>query len=378
MSQPLRILQVASHAKVARGGAVQMIRLADALRRRGHHLHCVVHRPRSHTRTLEHDFSELFDADLPVTAYDQERWGEICRFRHWLCENPFDILHAHRDRALALAFLATRGMAKPLLIANRGTAYPIPRWTWARRAFRSRRVVAVTAVAEAVRQALIEQDGLAPEKIHTVYGSVDIERFDPDISGAAIRREIQIADDAPLIAMPAALVPKKGHRDFVAMMPHVLAAVPDAHFLWVGEGKQRRFDRVVEPLQNRERLHWLGHRDDIPEILAACSVVVCCSTRGEGLTGVLREALAMARPVITTDVAGNAEIVQDGATGRVVPVGDPEAMVRAIIATLREPEHAERLARAGRQWVLEHCSGERRAERIEALYRSCLGQSVSS
>jgi glycosyltransferase involved in cell wall biosynthesis len=332
----------------------------------------VVHRGPNAPRTLEHDFSELFDAGLPVSAYDQDRRAEVKRFRAWLRENPFDVLHAHRDRALGFAYRATRGMARPALIANRGTTNPIPRWTWARRVFRSKRLGAAVAVAEAVKEALVEE-GVAHERIEVIYGSVETDRFRPGIEGRSVRDEIGIDGATPLVGMPAALVHKKGHRDFLAMMPRVLAEEPDAHFLWVGEGRKERFAALAEGAEGKERLHWLGHRDDMPEIFAACSVVVCASTKGEGLTGTLREALAMARPVVTTDVSGNTEIVRDGETGRVVPVRDPEALARAVVATLREPDRAAAMAEKGRQWVLAHCTDAVRADQLEALYRRLAG-----
>lgn len=370
--RPLRILQAASHAKVARGGAVQMIRLAAELARRGHHVECAVHHPRGNLRPLHEAFSELFEAGLAVTGFDQDRWGEVPRFRRWLQGKSFDILHAHRDRALGFAWLATLGMAQPALVANRGTTYPIKRWTLARRAFRSRRLGAAIAVARAVKQALVE-DGVATSKVHVVYGSVD-ERFHPGVSGASIREAAGLDERTPLVGLPAALVHKKGHRDFVRMIPLVLSECPEAHFLWAGEGKREKFESLTHGLSQPERLHWLGHRDDMPEVLAACDVVCCCSTKGEGLTGVLREALAMARPVVTTDVSGNTEMVRDGETGRVVPAGVPEAMARAVVDLLASRDQAMRLAWAGHEWVARHCSDAVRAECVLEVYRRVLAE----
>ncbi|MBN1476377.1 glycosyltransferase family 4 protein [Candidatus Sumerlaeota bacterium] len=370
--RPLRILHVASHAKVARGGAVQMIRLAREQHRRGHHVQCVVHHTRLHRRPLEWDFSEIVEAGLPMISFDQSRWSEVLRFRRWLRENPFDILHAHRDRALGFSHCATWRMARPVILANRGTTNTIPRRTFARRAFLSRRLGAVVAVAEAIRRALVEQDGVDEAKIHVVYGSVETDRFHPGVDGAAVRCELGVDKSTPLVGLPAALAPKKGHSHFVEMMPRVLREMPEVHFLWVGEGRRARFGEITEGLAEPRRLHWLEHRDDMAEVLAACSVVLCCSTKGEGLTGALREALAMARPVITTDVSGNTEMVRDGETGRVVPIGDPEAMARAVLETLRHPVEAQRLAEAGRQWVLRECTDAVRADRIESICRSLL------
>lgn len=353
---------------MARGGAVQMARLAAELKRRGHEVTCAVHRAPNHRRPLEHDFAALFEAGLTVIPFNQDRLLEIPRMRKWIRAQRFDVIHAHRDKALGMAHRATWGMNDLPLFTNRGTTLPIGRRHGARRAFRSPRLRAVLAVAEAVKRSLIEQDGIPAEKIIVVYGSVDTEVFHPGVDGSSIRTEIGLDAETPLIGLPAALVPKKGHDDFLKMMPRVLSEVPNAHFAWIGEGSAEKIAEVTQGCEHLDRLHHLGLRTDMPQVMAALSIVTCCSTHGEGLTGTLREALAMARPVVTTDVSGNSEIVRPGETGQVVPIGDPEAMAKAIVWTLQHPDEARRFAEAGRQWVEANCSESVRADRVEQIY----------
>ena len=110
----------------------------------------------------------------------------------------------------------------------------------------------------------------------------------------------------------------------------------------------------------------------MPELLAASDLVVCASVKGEGLTGALREALAMERPVVTTDVAGNTEIVEEGKTGFVARPADPPSLAAALGRALVDPARAQELARAGRERTLDWCSEPVRSEKVEALYRRIL------
>ena len=102
--------------------------------------------------------------------------------------------------------------------------------------------------------------------------------------------------------------------------------------------------------------------------------MVCASTKGEGLTGALREALAMERPVVSTAVAGNVEIVRDEETGRLVPPNDPMRLADAIGFMLSHAERARQMASAGRRWVLENCDERKRAQQVEAIYREILAR----
>jgi glycosyltransferase involved in cell wall biosynthesis len=124
-----------------------------------------------------------------------------------------------------------------------------------------------------------------------------------------------------------------------------------------------------------DRVVFAGFTEDVPAALAAMDMVVCASLRGEGLTGALREALAMARPIISSDVAGNRELVIHNSTGLLVPPGDPAALAEAIDRMLRDAELARSCAARGRELVLELCTEEKRAARVEEIYLELLSAS---
>jgi glycosyltransferase involved in cell wall biosynthesis len=363
--QRLKILEVASHSNVTRGGAVQMILLARGLQDRGHEVHCVFNAPAKVA-------GEQRATPTQPHRFDLAGWRDMLRFRAWVRSERFDVIHSHRDTALRFCFLSTLGLRIPAFVTQRGTVYRLPRRGVVRWAFRSRKLDRVIAVAETVRQALIEREGLAPDKVSVVYGGYDPERFHRGVSGESVRREFGLAAETPLVGIVGALVGKKGHADFFEAAARVAERLPTARFVVVGSGKPARFGDLLKRLNLSDRVIFAGHRSDTPEVLAAINVLVCASTKGEGLTGVLREAMAVGTPVVTTDVGGNTELVLHEKTGLVVPVGSSAGIAEAAVRLLRHPDEAARLSAAGEEHVRRLCLNSSRCERIEGVYREII------
>jgi glycosyltransferase involved in cell wall biosynthesis len=122
----------------------------------------------------------------------------------------------------------------------------------------------------------------------------------------------------------------------------------------------------------RNRVLVLGYREDIPQILRASQCCVDASWEGHGLTGALREALAVGTPVVATDLEGNPELVRHGITGLLVPPRDALALADAILALAEDPAAAQAMGRAGRELVVARFSTRVKVERTEALYRRLL------
>ena len=111
-----------------------------------------------------------------------------------------------------------------------------------------------------------------------------------------------------------------------------------------------------------------GYRDDVPEVLAAAQVSVDASYEGLGITGTLRESLAMETPVVATRAMGNPELVGHEEHGLLVPPRDPEALAAAVLRLLADPAWARSLGQAGRVRVVAGFSTRAKVERLETLY----------
>jgi glycosyltransferase involved in cell wall biosynthesis len=198
------------------------------------------------------------------------------------------------------------------------------------------------------------RDGRRLLRTHVVPLAVDLDRLlavTPSPHAGAV------------VGNVARLVEQKGHRDLLA----ALARVPDARLVLVGEGPLRpELERLAASLGIGERVEFLGHRDDVPELLAGFDVFAFPSLF-EGLCLAVIEAQAAGVPVVATPVGGIRETVIDGQTGLLVPPHDPAALAAGIARLLADPEEARRLARAARAQSARF-SLERMVEATLALY----------
>lgn len=368
MSEPLRVLQLYPKADWYTGAAVQLRELAAGLAARGHH---VVVGTRPSPRWAE----GCRAAGLPHAVLPQRHaadLGTVRRLARLIRRERIEIVHCHKGRARTLALLAGLLVPIPVLVLNRGVSFPPSRWS--RLGYTTRRVSAVVAVCESIRRGLVAA-GVPAEKIEVIYSGTDTRRFHPGVDGAAVRRELGLAPGQPLVTQ-VGVRSWRGNDDVLAAMVRVHAHRPDARLCLAGAPPPR-----IPILLERARslglagvVAVLGHRDDVPELLAASDVVVDASYAGLGLTGSLREALAVETPVVGTALEGIPELIADGETGLLVPPRDPPALAEAILGLLADPGRARAMARAGRTRVERCFSLEAKLDRTEALYRRLLAR----
>jgi glycosyltransferase involved in cell wall biosynthesis len=364
-STPLRIIQVNRHGPGG-GGSEQAFYLALALQRRGHHL-LFLTAPDERWRK-RCDAAGLPLAFLPM----QGRFDFVmaARLASLITRHGAQVVHAHKGREQALTFWASCFTPIPALVANRGVSFPVGRL----RALKYRyRTDAVVAVSEAVRQQLLAA-GVPASKLVTIHGGVDIDRFRPGIDGEGVRDELNIPSGALVIMKVAHVREWKGYDIFLRAAAIVAAAEPRAMFVGIGKGtgETPALAHLVGELRLGERMRWAGFREDLPQMLAAADICVHAATAGEGVTGAVREALAMAKPVVVTDVGGNRELVSDGETGLLVPARDPVRLAAGILTLIQQPERALTMGWTGRHMVERDFSHEVKAQRVEQLYRQIL------
>lgn len=201
--------------------------------------------------------------------------------------------------------------------------------------------------------------GYRPKAFPVIANGIDTEKFCPDISARTrIRKALAIAENAPLLAMVARIDPMKDHKTFF----RALDRLPDCGAVVIGEG--------TEALPDRRNLHRLGRRDDVPQLLAACDVIVSNSAFGEGFSNVVAEGMAAGLPAVATDV-GDARVIV-GDTGAIVPPRDPERLAQAVNDILARDHHA--LGATARERIKQLYSVDRMVFAYAELYASCLGQ----
>ncbi len=352
-----------------RGGERQMCTLARGSQDRGHVAH-VLCRPDSlcakqatEMGLPTHPLSVHGDLDLPAA------W----RLARLLDSLGAQIVHAHTARThLACALAARLARRRPACIVHRRVDFSLHKMPLRLSGLKYRwgvdRYIAITA---AVRDVMV-RDGVPVNKISIVHSSTDLSRFENVSRLPGLRAEWGVPADAPLVGAVGALVGHKAHTDLLDAAALVLREKPEAHFIILGEGPLRPALEVqARALGIQNSVHLPGERSDVPVCLAEFDLF-CMSSRMEGLGTAVLEAMAMRRPVASTDAGGLAEVVCDGENALVARAGDSAALAGCILRLLSDRALARRLAEAGRRTVEAEFSAKMMVERTLAVYREVL------
>lgn len=317
------------------------------------------------------------ELDVPVFAC-RKRGGldirALLRVRRRLEERETAVLHTHNSMAHYYGMIAALGLPIACRINTRHNMTGLRRgsrkdWLYRRSLALTDRVV---SVANAAHVELLSH-GLLPEaRTAAVPNGIPMTGFLPASreSHARLAAALGVVDGARIVGAVGRLHPAKDHPTLLAAFREVAAAIPDAVLVVVGGGAlQAELETLARSLGIGDRVHFLGDRNDVRELLRGFDVLAV-SSRTEGYSVVLVEASAVGLPIVATAVGGNAEIVRDGATGIIVPPQNPAALAAGIRALLDDPARAERLGEAARAWALSEGSVETMARRYEALYRA--------
>jgi glycosyltransferase involved in cell wall biosynthesis len=284
------------------------------------------------------------------------------------------ILHlhftGHQGGDIATFAAVLSGMRAVVRTAHMPPVAPVTARTRRLVGIRDRWLSRLICVSNATLRAHLELLDRDPRKCVVVRNGVDLERFNPGVVPVDVRAEFGIDPAAPLVGTVSRLGEhRKGIHVFVAAAAVVAAWCPPARFLIVGEGPLRaELEAQAGSLGIGRNLVFAGQRDDIPGLLAAMSVFVVPSLYESGPYTLL-EAMATGRPVVSTPTGLVTEAVDDGVSGRLVPIGDSDALARAIIEVLDDPARATAMAARGREAVADRFSVESMIDGIVRVYR---------
>jgi len=290
----------------------------------------------------------------------------LLALRRLVAERDVALVHTHSSVDSWLGALAARSRRRPV-VRSRHVTIAIPR----RRGLVYRLADRVITSGEAAA-GIVAAAGVPRARIVAIPPGVDTGRFHPDVSGAAVRRELGM-ETASLVGLVANIRGSKGHNVFLDAARRVLTARPAARFLIVGDGVG--FDDVrrrVHDLGLTSHVVMTGFRRDVPEVMAALDVLVLPSTRSEATSQVIPQALAVGTPVVATAVGGIPEIVKDGVTGRLVPPGEPAALAAAIEDMLTDVGRAHAMAHAGQALVRERFTVDAMMVATTTVYASLM------
>jgi glycosyltransferase involved in cell wall biosynthesis len=205
-------------------------------------------------------------------------------------------------------------------------------------------------------------------KVDVVHNGICINAFEERESENFERILPGIASDRgnrkPVVLTVGRLVKQKGHRYLL----RAIAKVPGADFVFAGDGPERKdIEKEIGSLGIGGRVHLLGHRDDIPELLGSCDIFVLPSLF-EGHPLSIMEAMAARKPVVASNIRGVDEIITSGETGCLVPPANPDALAAAIQGLIDDPDKANEMASAGNKKVAAEFSSSVMVKNTTAIY----------
>ena len=299
-------------------------------------------------------------------------WQVIPWLRRIIVAEQVDIVHAHQYTplfyAVPAALLASR---KKVVYTEHGRFYP-DRKSWKRTLFKpllARGVSHLVAISKATAGAMAEYDNLPLDRIKIIHNGIDSSRMRPTFDKAAKRQELGLDNSSRILVTAARLNTIKNIPMMLRGFKLVVERIPDLYLLIAGQGEEEaNLQALAKELAIDGRVKFIGLRFDLAEIYQLAEIFLLTSF-SEGISITLLEAMAGGIPAVVTDVGGNPEVVIDGQTGFLVPLGNDALFAERILTLLSSRKTAELMATQSLQRVKEAFSVEGMLQAYQQLYR---------
>jgi glycosyltransferase involved in cell wall biosynthesis len=294
----------------------------------------------------------------------------------YLRRESIQVVNTHSGVDSWIGGLAAKLARTPVLVRTRHLNIPLKR-NW----FNFVHYLAdqIITCGETMKIQLVEQCGFPARQISSIPTGIDYYRFAPARSRKQTRAALAVPAEDFLILMVGVIRSVKRVEIALRAFQHLLAQQPGAHLVLAGDGPMRKLmEELAQSLRIAERTQFLGHREDVADLMAAADVLLLTS-RSEGVPQVVTQALGLGVPVVASAVGGVPELVQHEHTGLLVSSEDPAAVSDALLRIARNPEQAALLGKAGREHALANYSLSAMLDKTEALLSHLLAEkSVAS
>ena len=335
------------------------------LHRRGHYVELI----RYHQ---QNDYQDILDEhgakSVYLSANHPFRLGRLFALHHHLKAGRFDVLHAFKQTSTIYGRIAGKWAHIPRIFGGSRDQLPsrgCSGWLVGRLAGNGGKWIVNSNV---VKQAVIRDFKSSPDDIHIVPNAVWLEDCRSPLTGEQAREKFSIPQDHSVITIVANLRIEKNHPMFLRMAKRLLEAWLDVVFVIAGEGPLRgELTGMTRRLGLEGHVRFLGHCESVADLYRATDVAVLTST-SEGLPNVLIEAGGSGVPCVSSDNGGASDIIVDGRTGYIVPVGDDQAMAVRVRNLLEDADLRARMGQAARELVQEKFSTESLADTLLDVY----------
>lgn len=329
------------------------------------------------TNLLKRRKIKYFQIPYPTTLYGIKKFvrlsWEIRRLK-------VDILHSYFEGSDIWGTLLAKLAGIPVIISSkRDLGFSKNKKILMAYRFINPFVTKIISVSEAVKYQVSLQEKVNLKKIVTIYNGVDPDQFSGSNQKDALKAELKLNISSPIVGVLANIRPIKGMEYFIYAASKVVKKFPTAQFIIIGKCLPSQesliyYDRLkslVKELKLYNNLYFIGGRRDIPDILSIMDVSVLPSL-SEGFSNTVIESMFASKPLVVTNVGGNAEAVVHGKTGFVVPPKNIDKLADAVTMLLADKKLAKRMGEAGKVRAKQLFSVETMIERIENLYVTTL------
>ena len=371
--QPLNVLQTCFSASWG-GLELQALEISKQLKSRTHRvwLACI------HGSRLEEEarVSDIHVVPLKIHGYVHPLI--TARLARLIRREGIDIIHCQHSKDIATIVPAKRlsGERCPIILSKRVGSYVMKKDALHR--FTYSNVDRVLAISEVIRKNVIETTPVLPDRVITLHDAVDTDVFSLSRVGKnSVRREFGIDDETLVVGFVGRFSPGKGHEEFLEAASILNKKYGNVRFLVVGEASygeqvyEQRIKSMSRALKLDGVLTFTGFREDVPDLMAAFDIFAFPS-HAEAFGVVLIEAMAMERPVVSTNCDGVLDIVVDGETGFYVDPRNAQQLASAIERLGADPELRLSMGKAGRRRVEELFDQQKQITRIEEIYYQLL------
>lgn len=297
--------------------------------------------------------------------------GYIKALRQLVIGESVDLIHAHLLGSNVYGALLALICRKPMIATFHGAVDVAAgeRFLKAKFSIIGWGASAIVCVSKRLQEELAERSALPARKIHLIYNGVDPDLF-CKAPASGLKEELGIQQDATVVISIGNIRPAKGYEHLVDAAIEMAKRDPNTYFVVVGHQRAALFDKLQEqmalaPVQ--PRIHWLGFRQDVADILRQADIFLLPST-SEGFSISTVEAMMAGVPIIATRSGGPEEILSDGETGLLIPIKDPGAIVSAI-ERLKEPALRQRVTEKARENAQERFSLASMLQAYQRLYQ---------
>jgi len=303
------------------------------------------------------------------------------RFMLWMyniiVENKFDIIQTFQFHSDVVGAIIGRLAGVPIIISGRRDTA----------AFKSRSKVYISritnhltdyfiAVCNDVYKTVKRMEGIPEKKMCVIYNGINMQEMKaPEFNQImALKKSLRIDDGDFVVGNVSILRPEKGHDVFFSAMKKLALQIPQLKILVVGTGPRALQEKYQEEVQQKQeligRVIFTGYVHNVHLYISLMDVACLTPICNEGFSNAILEEMTLSKPVVATDVGGNAEAVLDGKTGYIVPPDDPDRLAEAILRLYREPSLRFKMGMEGRKRVEQYFPLEKMIQETESLYVS--------